>query len=42
MYNSFVPYPQEETEDAALAPVEVDGQYHFEAKQEMPLDGFQL
>eukprot|EP00795_Rhopilema_esculentum_P016889 gene16889-8368_t len=31
-----------ETEDASLAPAEVDGEFQFEAKQDMPVDGFKL
>ena len=33
---------QGETEDASLAPAEVDGEFQFEAKQDMPVDGFKL
>eukprot|EP00794_Sanderia_malayensis_P011137 gene11137-12308_t len=30
------------TEDAAVAPAEVGGEFQFEAKQDMPVDGFKL
>jgi len=35
-------FGDEETEDTAVAPAEVDGEYQFQAKQEMPVDGFHL
>ena len=37
-----VPFFQVETEDTSVAPAEVDGEFHFEAKQDMPVDGFKL
>ena len=40
--NSSVVLLQDDHEDTSVAPAEVDGEFHFEAKQEMPVDGFQL
>lgn len=35
-------FSEGDTEDATVAPAEVDGEFQFEAKQDMPVDGFKL